>query len=135
MMQDELPGMLRATLDDLQRNALRRLVEAQTEGSELKRLALEQLTTIEAMARRDWAVRVLDAQLGTMPFGCSWDVSNMGDEHWTTFRDDQGDTIDGAWDTACERETRSPDAARLAAAQALVPSLPADVRAELGECP
>jgi hypothetical protein len=29
----------------------------------------------------------------------------------------------------------TPDAARLAAAQAVLPSLPADVRAELGECP
>lgn len=79
---------------------------------------------VEQMARRDWAVRVLDAwahpalELG---WSCRGSVCEL---------------LSG--DDVIEDEhlgAGNPDAARLAAAEAVWPELPESVRAELGERP
>jgi len=81
---------------------------------------------LEADARALWAVRVLDAWAqethgvwrlvnDTGPWGVQWVVS-----------------LTDAMTKGC---AETPDAARLAAAEAVFPELPADVRAKLGERP
>jgi hypothetical protein len=77
-----------------------------------------------ALLRRDWSVRVLDA----VPCCCSgWEGPAPAPEQarngtYFVF------VMESHWG-------HDPDAARHAAALAVLPSLPADVRAELGECP
>ncbi len=85
-----------------------------------------------------WAVRVLDAQLAALredsDFG--WEVSRVltgaGVYHYVEFCDGTRSAVDGPWDGT---GGDSPDAARLAAAEAVFPTLPADERAKLGEMP
>lgn len=86
-------------------------------------------------ARALWAVRVLDA----------WADANRNWPGPETVKCDYRRR--GEWGCMVgfedlSRSTRrqayyatTPEAARLAAAQAVFPSLPADVRAKLGECP
>ena len=77
---------------------------------------------------RDWAVRVLDA----------------ADPHWGHGRVSGWPAVVISTDREAPAKTRwfrqksgplSYDAARLAAAQAVWPTLSAEVRAEIGECP
>lgn len=80
--------------------------------------------TLLAVIRRDWAVRVLDA----------WAAENSCDPFKTS-------PHNGASEWHCtsayenRHYARSPEGARHAAALAVFPTLPADVRAQLGECP
>jgi hypothetical protein len=91
------------------------------------------LNELLADARALWAVRVLDAKLALMPAETAWETNRGGSgAHYVDFTDGMRDTLDGPWD-GCMGAT--PDAARLAAAEAVFPTLPADVRAELGERP
>jgi hypothetical protein len=84
---------------------------------------------INAVFLRDWAFRVLDA----------WRAQRKGryvvdDESRTG-----GAWLCQAWEPAAELPTecsgKTPDSARLAAADAVWPELPESVRAELGERP
>jgi hypothetical protein len=75
------------------------------------------LTVLEADARALRAVRVLDAKLARFPECTSWEVGAIGGEFFVTFTDAQRDSLDGPWDDA---SGRGPDAARIAAAEALV---------------
>lgn len=113
------------------------------------------LDILRATIRRDWAVRVLDAW--------ALDLASRQDagypEHWACFPwgdmvtacgEHRGrDCVCGDCESLAIREFRAtlsgdggqifsgpdPDAARHAAALAVFPTLPAKVRAELGECP
>jgi hypothetical protein len=82
---------------------------------------------IEADARALWAVRVLDAWQEANPCKLPPTTTPVAKPHnplgWTTFV--LGVEYDGS----------DSDAARLAAAQAVAPTLSANVRATLGECP
>lgn len=80
------------------------------------------------LRRRDWAVRVLDVWLkaGRARAITVWDNFTAGVELF----DGSELRNDGR-----KFESATPDAARLAAAQTVFTELPADVRAELGECP
>lgn len=87
------------------------------------------LGVLLGVVRRDWAVRVLDAHAVStdvpapaLDFDRTWCV------RWLLV---VGDITYSRWTTG----HADPDAARLAAARAVFPSLSADVRAELGECP
>lgn len=83
-----------------------------------------------ADARALWAVRVLDA----------WAARHESEETraWECSDDDCGVwycDLSGSAEIRRILKAPTPDAARHAAALAVFPSLPADVRAELGECP
>jgi hypothetical protein len=96
-------------------------------------ISASELNELLADARALWAVRVLDAKLALMPAETAWETNRGGSgAHYVDFTDGMRDTLDGPWD-GCMGAT--PDAARLAAAEAVFPTLPADVRAELGERP
>ncbi len=85
-----------------------------------------------ADARALWAVRVLDAWADARDGRGQWQLQKLTGFNVTTYsvlctgRD--------ALDLQHEHAT-SADAARLAAALAVLPGLPTDVRAKLGECP
>lgn len=91
---------------------------------------------LKKLLRRDWAVRVLDEQLEKLPHWCSWEVtreSTIAGQQWSvSFTDSDRESLDGVWD---ETGASTPDAARLAAARAVLGTLPAEVRSRLGECP
>lgn len=79
-------------------------------------------------ARALWAVRVLDA----------WAWAN--NERWDmrAYPDDDGEephTATLGFDEDDYHSATTPDAARLAAAEAVFPTLDAATRAKLGECP
>ena len=78
---------------------------------------------VEADARALWAVRVLDAWYWRVE---GWEGPTPAPEHcasgWFVY------LHESHWGS-------DPDAARLAAAEAVFPELPADVRAKLGERP
>ncbi|HKY41345.1 MAG TPA: hypothetical protein VJN18_35675 [Polyangiaceae bacterium] len=83
------------------------------------------IAQVRDMARRDWAVRVLDAW-ARAHFRSDWLTLDMA-AHWTcSLRTGQ---------SAKHFDGTTPDAARLAAAAAVFPELPESVRAELGERP
>ncbi len=83
------------------------------------------------LRRRDWAVRVLDAEAADRKRGVPFELHPNSlvplppDRAWYVFKPYTTISFYGP----------TPDAARLAAALAVFPSLPADVRAKLGECP
>ena len=81
---------------------------------------------LEAMLRRDWAVRVLDAWAEAI--GRSWSNCPGDDEvfPFVTLRSEQWTEL---------REGDSAAAARHAAALAVFPALDEAARAALGECP
>lgn len=91
-----------------------------------------------ALLRRDWAYRVLDAQAksreskpitpGYVGVTSKVDGARLG--YWRV-------SVDGirALQGDCRGMFSSSDAARHAAAEAVFPTLPEAVRAELGECP
>lgn len=90
----------------------------------------EAVARLEADARALWAVRVLDA----------WSEKNPDDTLAPRYRGEPFTAPEIQWEayivTSGEWELfPSPDAARLAAAEAVFPELPADVRAKLGERP
>ena len=76
-------------------------------------------------ARALWAVRVLDAHARVDWVGSfrTEPESVDGEPVWLCHNDDRG------------FRGHTPDTARIAAAAAVFPTRPADVRAELGECP
>ncbi len=85
-----------------------------------------------ADARALWAVRVLDAweeRVRQVPFRTAPDTR--------VFPPSRGWECAAPCEAAYGKEGYgpTPDAARLAAALAVLPSLDADVRAKLGECP
>jgi hypothetical protein len=88
-----------------------------------------------ALLRRDWSVRVLDAWqkahvMHAEPFRCyaPFDLETDAPLNWLcTANADDGESR--------RFLAATPDAARHAAALAVYPTLPADVRAKLGECP
>lgn len=90
-------------------------------------ISVERELELQALLRRDWSVRVLDAWWRGVP-----------EREWfTTHRAVPAKTL-GNW--ACVaggvyHVGPTPDAARHAAALAVYPALDADVRAKLGECP
>jgi hypothetical protein len=96
----------------------------------------------EAMARRDWAVRVLDAWAAVRTYTLTTATGERDYDDprtWQCFR-----ATDGVDDGCCLQTSTSewrvfngptPDAAREAAALAVWPELPADVRQALGERP
>ncbi len=96
------------------------------------------LDELRALLRRDWAVRVLDAwaasgrtvqidhEQAPAAAGLSGVGSVIGWKLWLIA------TTGKVLDTF---RVNTPDAARLAAALAVFLTLPADVRAKLGECP
>jgi hypothetical protein len=94
-----------------------------------KRTHDDLLGQLRSDARALWAVRVLDAWRKHSTLW--WAVDNQGDEvsgsYWVVF------TLAGSYRALAVGP--SEDAARLAAAQTVFPTLPADVRAKLGECP
>ena len=88
---------------------------------------------LQDLLRRDWAVRVLDA----------WAKLNSGFA-FRTDTDPSDHDLDEPWicgvahsrpHRKLARRGETPDAARLAAAEAVWPELPESVRAELGERP
>jgi hypothetical protein len=85
------------------------------------------LAQLRADARALWAVRVLDAWAARNPSKLAPATAPIAKREnvlgWTTFV--LGIEYDGA----------SPDAARLAAAEAVFPELPESVRADLGAKP
>jgi hypothetical protein len=91
---------------------------------------------LTADARALWSVRVLDKwALAGLPITrqcCPLPYLDAGSARWRCAPIENGCYLDTEkhWHTA-----DTPDAARLAAARAVWPDLPADVRAELGECP
>lgn len=89
--------------------------------------AMKAAGALRDMLRRDWAVRVLDAEHQAtntaFPLFAEWDEETK----WLVEGRDSVGPI-GRSDT-------SADAARLAAALVVLPTLPAKVRANLGECP
>ncbi len=106
------------------------------QNSETARAELDEtLAKLRADARALWAVRVLDAwqQENVMraePFRCyaPFDMEVDAPLNWLcTANADDG--------VSRRFLALTPDAARLSAALAVFPSLPADVRAKLGECP
>ena len=83
------------------------------------------LDVLRSLLRSDWAVRVLDAWAAT---GKAYTMTPPdAREPWGVVTD--GKPRDGV------HFGKTPDDARHAAALAVFPTLPADVRAELGECP
>jgi hypothetical protein len=78
---------------------------------------------LNALMLRDWSVRVLDAWTH---YGRWW-LQQLALVQLVTTRDGKETTQNFEGDT--------PDAARLAAAEAVFPTLDADVRATLGERP
>lgn len=74
----------------------------------------------QADARALWAVRVLDARLAGMPDGCGWEVSKCSVGYYVEFTDGTRAALDGPWDRTLEVDCMTPDAARIAAAEALV---------------
>lgn len=81
---------------------------------------------LDRVIRRDWAVLVLDAWAdagGEWPR--SWETCRQAGCSWVTLDDGGRAYYSG----------HSADAARLAAAEAVFPGLPADVREKLGERP
>lgn len=85
---------------------------------------------LRADARALWAVRVLDA----------WRMANTRRQHVERSKDEAGRTweVELYFERLNSKEFHyglTPDAARHAAALAVLPTLPADVRAKLGECP
>lgn len=107
------------------------LAEHEERAESEARLSAE-LQQIKADARALWAVRVLDAQALAQDLNAPprprrqcglWLVAapfRTPDDYLVEWRIFNGAT---------------PEAARLAAAQAVFPSLPAHVREKLGECP
>ncbi len=88
--------------------------------------AVSAIEALAAMRTRDWDVRVLDA----------WGAE-CGDyaRSWDNCR-----TLAACWVAQADGGTRmtpgeTPDAARHAAALAVFPTLAAETRARLGECP
>jgi hypothetical protein len=82
-----------------------------------------------ALAQRDWAVRVLDAWARERQ-ARGYEVWDGGDGWEVIGRHMLSEEVE-----FIGKRAPTPDAARLAAAQAVYPTLPADVRAKLGECP
>lgn len=79
-----------------------------------------------ADARALWAIRALDAWAETAgDWARGWESCRRPGAFWVTLSDGGKQSFHGP----------TPDAARHAAALAVYTSLPADVRAELGECP
>jgi hypothetical protein len=95
-------------------------------SSALGRDKPEAWSQLRELERRDWAVRVLDAWVAVSPIyakpPCA--IPNPADGGWSVFVHSYSE---------CQGDT--PDAARLAAAEAVFPTLAADVRATLGERP
>lgn len=95
------------------------------------------LAGAEVMARRDWAVRVLDAWRRLRPKRRSWRmhglvVVGVGPAGcWV----EEADPEPGVESSATNHGGNTEDAARLAAAEAVYPELPESVRAELGARP
>ncbi|HKY41351.1 MAG TPA: hypothetical protein VJN18_35705 [Polyangiaceae bacterium] len=88
------------------------------------------------LLRRDWAVRVLDAWHEWS--GLGWHMIEGGRD--TTGVGDGAPIACSTYRTSSTaskviKRASSPDAARLAAAEAVWPELPESVRAELGERP
>ncbi len=78
------------------------------------------------LRRRDWAVRVLDVWAEPRDgYARSWENCRKSGSDWVALTDGGVSMVPG----------KCPADARLAAARAEFPRLPADVRAELGECP
>ena len=102
----------------------------------LSRWLWEHHVALVEAAERDWAVRVLDAQLAQLPTWSSWETTReatmIGPQWSVSFTDSDRESIDGVWD---ETGDGTPDAARLAAARSVFPDLPEQVRRELGEEP
>jgi hypothetical protein len=82
-----------------------------------------------ALLRRDWAVRVLDAWAAQKSGRAHDAVLMMAGEWWARVWEG------GAPSSQYSRPAMTPDAARSAAADAVFPTLPEAVRAELGERP
>ncbi len=87
-------------------------------------LSTDELEQLRADARALWSVRVLDAWAREQHTHHAIEPDEGG---WRVFSLAGGHRCFGSGPT--------PDAARLAAALAVAPTLPADVRAKLGECP
>ena len=92
----------------------------------------EHTTKLEADARALWAVRVLDAW--------SQDAGPVDSRYWSSNAHPESDLhcycdTEGTDWTRIVRRGPTQDAARLAAARAVFPSLPESVRQELGEEP
>lgn len=121
-------------MNDLQleaRNALDVLaVLTETRPGNVRLNALDTLTRALKAARADaralWAVRVLDAWAGEHgEYARSWENCRKRGSDWVLLTDGGPYMIPGT----------TPDAARLAAAEAVLPILPAEKRACLGEKP
>lgn len=88
----------------------------------------EQVEQALPVARRDWAVRVLDAWQRLNPDAHAFATCYLPDlpiPAWKCVSSSHPGVFFGP----------DPDAARLAAAEAVLPELPESVRAELGERP
>lgn len=84
-----------------------------------------------ALLRRDWAVRVLDAWAQQQLIG-----SPVGHHTTDVAKADDGSVGCALHTASCVGGTHyAPDAARLAAAEAVFDELPESVRAELGSKP
>jgi hypothetical protein len=81
---------------------------------------------LEADARALWSVRVLDAKGSKRGAPAAYWYDEGLPDYWGWFH---------PWMPDGASTVKTPDAARLAAAQAVYQTLPTDVRAELGECP
>jgi hypothetical protein len=83
-----------------------------------------------ALLRRDWSVRVLDAW-AKGPKALEWCITDCTEQVCCSLET----TVNGGDVLTTDYYGPTPDAARHAAALAVFATLPADVRAKLGECP
>ncbi len=103
---------LKKYLDDIERNPLGHLIAALHEGPELHRLARAQY---EADARALWAVRVLD-RWAKGSKALEWRVTDCSEQVCCTLQR----TVNGGQVADTDYYGPTPDAARIAAAEALV---------------
>lgn len=107
------------------------ILERALSGQEITSEEAEQaMEAVEAMRKRDWAHRVLDA------------YSDLSSNHYTEITSGNGGFY-CCWFRPCKggaeeydnRWGKTRDAARLSAAQSVIPDLSAEARATLGACP
>ncbi len=106
-----------------------RIIERALSGQAITSEEAEQaMEAVEAMRRRDWAVRVLDAWAESNESNVP-DVRRCEDGSWNCLAVNVIGAFLKDWDGP------TPDAARHAAALAIWPTLSAEEQARIGECP
>lgn len=94
--------------------------------------AVSAIEALSALRRRDWSVRVLDACRRCTPHAESWETQSTSSGFYVEMLDCNRDCLDGPWEL---KRGADEDAARHAAALAVLPTLDAATQADLGETP